>query len=186
MKKKKYKNKFLDGSKYINNMQKNQITTINEKYNFLFPRLKAFITDMFLLNMPILYITTYLLLDGKDDFLHNQFAISLCETLYCFILFLFFVTKGQTPGFRYAEIMLCSNVDINNQQRPPKAMQTLIFILVWLIELSFFLWIFLFIRKDKKTLHELISNTKIVYKANPAKQKYEEGKKLYDKYKDNK
>lgn len=117
-------------------------------------------------------------------FLHNQLAIFMCEFLYCFLLFLFFALKGQTPGFRYAEIMLCSNIcESDSHQKPPKVTQVIIFILVWLIELSFFLWIFTFFRKDKKTLHELASNTKIIYKANPTKQKYEEGLQTYNKYK---
>lgn len=28
-------------------------------------RIKAFITDMFMINMPLLYLTTYVFLDGK-------------------------------------------------------------------------------------------------------------------------
>lgn len=181
---KKHTNKFLDGSKYkvknkINNTNIQNIHNNSSKYNFLLPRLKAFITDMFLLNMPILYITTYVFLHGKEDFLQNQIAIFLCESLYCFLLFLFFVIKGQTPGFRYAEIMLCgdtkkenkdSNLDMKSKtEKPPKVWQTFVFILAWLFELCFFLWIFAFMRKDKRTLHEILSKTHIIYKPNPVR-----------------
>lgn len=185
---KKHTNKFLDGRKSHTNNDKNATDSQNihnktSKYNFLSARLKAFITDMFLLNMPILYITTYIFLQGKEDFLQNQMAIFLCEGLYCFLLFLFFVIKGQTPGFRYAEIMLCrdSNVvanvkvskDFNMEsgtEKPPKAWQAFVFIVVWLVELCFFLWIFAFMRKDKKTLHEIVSKTHIIYKPNPVRK----------------
>lgn len=34
-------------------------------------RIKAFITDMFMINMPLLYLTTYVFLDGKEDFTHK-------------------------------------------------------------------------------------------------------------------
>lgn len=163
--KKRQINKFLDGSKYTKETQ--DIRAIKPKYNFLIARLKAFITDMFLINMPILYITTYVFLHGKEDFLHNQLAIFLCELLYCFILFLFFILKGQTPGFRYAEIMLCRDSD---ETKTPSISQTFIFIVFWLIELCFFLWVFAFFRKDKKTLHELLSKTHIIYKENPARK----------------
>lgn len=180
---KKHTNKFLDGSQSreknkINATKLHNIHNKTSKYNFLSARLKAFITDMFLLNMPILYITTYIFLQGKEDFLQNQIAIFLCEGLYCFLLFLFFVIKGQTPGFRYAEIMLCSDSSVsdkdssveNGTEKPPKAWQVFVFIVVWLIELCFFLWIFAFMRKDKKTLHEIVSKTHIIYKPNPARK----------------
>lgn len=167
--KKRQTNKFLDGRKYTKETQ--NIKTIKPKYNFLVARLKAFITDMFLINIPILYITTYVFLHGKEDFLHNQLAIFLCETLYCFILLLFFVLKGQTPGFRYAEIMLCKDSN-SATETPPSIWQAFIFISIWLIELCFFLWIFAFFRKDKKTLHEVLSKTHIIYKQNPARKEY--------------
>lgn len=144
------------------------IKKTSQNSNFILARLKAFITDMFLLNMPILYTTTYVFLQGKDDFLHNQVAIFSCEMLYCFILFLFFALKGQTPGFRYAEIMLCKDYD----DSIPSFLQTFIFIFVWLIELSFFLWIFTFFRKDKRTLHEVLSKTHVIYKENPARRQH--------------
>ncbi|RDU67164.1 hypothetical protein CQA53_02105 [Helicobacter didelphidarum] len=144
--------------------------------NFLMARLKAFITDMFLLNMPLLYFTTYIVLDGKDEFLHNNIAIGLCEMSYCGILIFFFYFTGQSPGFRYAEIMLCqtriqkSAQDIIKMQPKkflkPSLLQTCIYVIVWLIELSFFLWIFSFMRKDKRTLHEILSHTQIIYKEN--------------------
>jgi len=38
-------------------------------------RAKAFIIDLFIIGMPIFYATTYLVLDGKEAFLHNQIAI---------------------------------------------------------------------------------------------------------------
>lgn len=131
------------------------------KTNFLLARLKAFLTDMFLINMPILYIATYVFLKGKEDFLHNQFVIFTCTLLYCLILGIFFYVKGQTPGFKYAQIMLCST-----DGRRLSISQILIYLFVWIVELSFFLWILMFLRKDKKSLHEIISGTKIVYKPN--------------------
>lgn len=183
--KKKHTNKFLDGSQHArgaigrNESQAPQAAKTS-KYNFLGARLKAFLTDMFLLNMPILYITTYVFLQGKEDFLGNQLAIFACEMLYCCVLFLFFVWKGQTPGFRYAEIMLSS---ADNPGMPPRAWQVALFLVVWLFELCFFLWIVALLRKDKKTLHELASNTQIIYKENPARKAYLDGKKMYDEHK---
>ena len=50
-------------------------------------RAKAFIIDLFLIGMPIYYLTTYVFLGGKDDFLHNQTAIfgaNLAGLCLCF------------------------------------------------------------------------------------------------------
>ncbi|RDU61401.1 RDD family protein [Helicobacter sp. MIT 14-3879] len=179
-------NKFLDG-RTVKRLDSLTNTESNNK-GFLIARLKAFITDMFLINMPLLYIVTYVILDGKEDFLNNQIAIALCGGIYCLILFLFLWIAGQTPGFRYAEIMLVSldshqkqklsqekkshvNTNSTESHSPskPKAWQAFVFIVVWLIELSMFLWIIYFLRKDKRSLHEIASDTKIIYKANRPK-----------------
>ncbi|STQ86119.1 RDD family protein [Helicobacter muridarum] len=209
-------NKFLDGQKEALNSNPN--TKSNQKSNkgFLIERLKAFITDIFLINMPILYITTYVILDGKQSLLDNQIAIAICTSCYCVIIFFFLWRFGQTPGFRYAEIAIVS-INYNNQENlnhdsntingsskknhfnterdsnireksikssnisslntkpysisKPKAWQCLVFIAVWLIEISFFLWVIYFLRKDKRSLHEILSHTKIIYKQNQARKK---------------
>ncbi|RDU73766.1 hypothetical protein CQA66_00855 [Helicobacter aurati] len=186
-------NKFLDG-RSAKESGFYYCHTQSFSNGFLIPRLKAFITDMFLINMPLLYITTYLILDGKQDFLGNQIAIMLCVLCYCAILFFFLWKANQTPGFRYAEIMLVgidSNTCRESAQRTevhskrygtishresfvfykPKAWQCCVFLIVWLIELSFFLWIIYFLRKDKRSLHEVVSGTKIIYKENPARKR---------------
>lgn len=183
---KKQYNKFLDGRSQ-QKKRNQQIITTKHRYNFLIPRLKAFITDMFLINMPLLYFVVYIIMGDKESFQHNHIVITLCEVMYCFILFLFLRFTGQTPGFRYAEIMLCSNTNNDKSKKQssneksikdshsykyaptPNSLQLFIYLLVWLIELSFFLWIFSFFRKDKKTLHEIFSQTHIIYKPNPAR-----------------
>ena len=55
-------------------------------------RLKAFITDMFMINMPLLYLTTYVFLDGKEAFTHNQSVIFACGIGYGFITSLFLIS----------------------------------------------------------------------------------------------
>ena len=166
--KKQHYNKFLDGRNKKANIQTPVQSTIDNRCNFLVARLKAFITDMFLINMPLLYTVVYIIMGSKESFQHNHIVTGLCEVGYCVILFLFFYFKGQTPGFRYAEIMLCSTIMTHKQKHiTDKAI-----ICVWLVEVCFFLWVFAFFRKDKRTLHEIISYTKIIYKANPAKERH--------------
>lgn len=184
MKQKIRKNRFLDGSKDSKKLGLQDTQDLKAKKiaknNFLFARLKAFITDIFLINMPLLYFVTYVILGDKNSFQNNQIAIFLCGLTYCFILILFFYFSGQTPGFRYAEIMLERDFKDNKDSKKPKNiesenrkiaqkptfLQCVIYVFFWLVEISFFLWIFSFMRKDKKSLHELLSKTKITHKPN--------------------
>lgn len=222
-KKSKKKNKFLDGSNSkIDSIESSKDSINSSKNNFLGARLKAFITDIFLINMPILYFTTYVILGGKESFQNNQIAILCCGLIYAFILVLFFYFSGQTPGFRYAEIMLVrdskdtkdlqnldsknsknsqnldsiasphnahdkaariqtkrnldskdsktsQNLNSKDSKKTPKLWQCVVYVFTWLVEITFFLWIFAFLRKDKKTLHEILSHTKIIYKQNKQK-----------------
>ncbi len=71
-----------------------------------FRRLKAFITDMFMIYTPILYITTYVILGSAQDFKEDQIAIFLCLVVYAGIYALFIAISGQTPGLKYAQIKL--------------------------------------------------------------------------------
>ena len=76
-------------------------------------RIKAFITDMFMIMMPILYITTYIILDGKDSFQGSETARWITMTLYGIITVVFWVKKGQTPGFKAYDLKL---IDDNTKE----------------------------------------------------------------------
>jgi len=41
----------------------------------IWARVKASIIDLFIIGMPVFYISTYLVLGGKEAFLNNQLAI---------------------------------------------------------------------------------------------------------------
>ena len=85
--------------------KKKQQTKIPKiKYARYIDRIKAFITDMFMINMPILYFTTYVILDGKDDFQSSSLAQFLALVTYGVIYALFLSKTGQTPGKKAYEI----------------------------------------------------------------------------------
>lgn len=73
---------------------------------FLARRLKAFITDIFMLYTPILYIATYVVLGSAEEFRQNQLVIFICFAIYACIYSLFIAISGQTPGLRYANLKL--------------------------------------------------------------------------------
>ena len=73
---------------------------------FLVRRLKAFITDIFMLYTPILYIATYVVLGSAEKFRDNQLVIFICFVVYAMIYAIFIAKSGQTPGLKYANLKL--------------------------------------------------------------------------------
>ena len=76
-------------------------------------RIKAFITDAFLLAMPLFYIVIYLVFDGLKG--ENGVEAHRMETwLFIliplgFIVSLFWMKTGQTPGMKAHNLMLIEN-----------------------------------------------------------------------------
>lgn len=122
----------------------------------LLSRFKAFVVDLFIILMPILYIMTYLILDGKDDFQQNQFAIFLCSLLFGVILSIFFAKNGQSPGYRAYDLWLVDDKTKKN----PNFIKLILRYIIFLFSCAFVFGIVLaLIRKDKKNLHDLLTKT---------------------------
>lgn len=141
-------------------------------------RIKAFITDMFMVNMPLLYFTTYVFLDGKDSFLHNQYAILACSLIYGIVLSLFFAFSSQTPGYRYVGLKLVhfckENTESSTSTHHSKNEASQAELSVGFIRafIRYMLWVFgtsfLFglaiglFRKDGRCLHDILCGTYII------------------------
>ncbi|WP_309499666.1 RDD family protein [Sulfurovum sp.] len=125
-------------------------------------KIKAFLTDAFMLLMPIMYIVFYVLMDGREDFAAHKmlgwFAIllplAIAQTLFMYL-------TGQTPGYRAYRITL---IDENTKEKP--SLFVIIFRNLAAILSLFTLvgWALMFFRKDNKTLHDLLSATAVVNK----------------------
>lgn len=159
--KKKAKNRFLDGRNAKASLGDAKASR-PRKRDLIIARLKACLTDIFLLYVPILYVCTYVILDGKEDFLSSQLVIGLCVLCYCIFLFLFLWIANQTPGLRYAELRL-----VSSDGGRPTPVQAFLFVILWIIEFGLCLWIVMLFRRDGRSLHELLSRTLIV--PSPAK-----------------
>jgi len=122
-------------------------------------RLKAFITDMFMIMMPIMYITTYIILDGKDSFQGNESAHWITMVLYGAITVTFWVLKGQTPGFKAYDLMI---VDDTTKQKLSVISAILRYIMYLVSVISIIGVIIPFFRKDKKTLQDLVMGTSVI------------------------
>lgn len=125
-------------------------------------KIKAFLTDAFMLLMPIMYLVFYMVMEGRENFaahkitgwLYILFPLILVQTIFMY-------SSGQTPGYRAYNITL---VDENTQEKPS------LFIIIFrnlVAILSFFTvfgWLLMFFRKDSKTLHDLLSATAVIHK----------------------
>ncbi|MDO7252961.1 RDD family protein [Helicobacter cappadocius] len=134
------------------------IQTLKETYAFA--RIKAFITDMFMIYTPILYIITYFVLGSAEKFRHDQKSIFACVLLYGIISALFISLSSQTPGFRYMQLAI-----IRDNGRKVGFFRALIRFFIWIFGIAIFVGILTpFFRKDKKCLHDILCSTTIVKK----------------------
>ncbi|RUM68830.1 MAG: RDD family protein [Sulfurovum sp.] len=143
---------------------------IKAKKTSLFPyayakpslKIKAFLTDSFMLMMPILYVVIYFIMGGREHFAAHK-VLGWLYILFPYIIIqtLFMSKTGQTPGYRAYDLHL---IDETTGEKPS------IFVILFrnvcaiLSFFSFFGWIMMFFRKDGKTLHDLLSHTAVIHR----------------------
>lgn len=119
-------------------------------------RFKAFIVDTFMIYIPLLYITGYGILDGKDSFLSNHLAHFAVTFLFGLILSIFFAKNAQTPGYKaYSMRLVCKDT----LQKPSFFRAFFRYFCFLISGASVFGLILCFFRKDKQNLHDLLSKT---------------------------
>lgn len=154
----------------------------NKKLKTLFapfwPRAAGFITDIFMIGLPISLLTMVIFgydqmhsASGLDVLVHdpkaqtnppNPIASITQITLFLITYVWLWHTSGQTPGKKLSRIRV---VDAQTLQNASVLKLTLRFIgyFISLITLvGFFIGLF---RKDKRTLHDLISGTAVIREA---------------------
>ncbi|OHE15608.1 MAG: transporter [Sulfurimonas sp. RIFOXYD12_FULL_36_11] len=146
------------------NIKKNRKTTESKEshkltyapYSY---RVKAFITDMFMIYAPILYIIAYVAMSGKEDFQSSQLAPFAGVALYGIIYAILLNKFGQTPGKKAYEIKV---VDTKTGEYLSFFRAFFRFI-AFLFTATTLLGLFVpFYRKDKKALHDLICGSLVV------------------------
>ncbi len=129
-------------------------------------RAKAFITDSFMLLMPIMYIVFYLVMGGREGFAANKMLgwIYILVPLV-FVQIAFLAKSGQTPGMRAYNIRL---VDARTRGTPSFGQ---IVIRQILAPFSRLLggWGLMFLRSDHRMPHELLSHTALITTDDPSK-----------------
>ncbi len=137
--------------------------SIQSKHNYasIVDRFKAFITDSFLVSMPIFYIVIYLIMDGREGFRENMllgWAFILIPL--AIIIILFYFISGQTPGLKAYDMKV---IDNQTGEKPTLILSILRFLYFNVILFTFIGLFFPFLRKDKRGIHDLLSGTSVVY-----------------------
>ncbi len=145
-------------TKKVDTKEQTQTVIPNQSASPLF-RIKAFITDMFMIMMPIMYITTYIILDGKDSFQGSEMARWITMGVYGIIVVVLWVIKGQTPGFKAYDLILIEDKTKKTLGIIPAILRYFMFIVSAISIIGVLLPFF---RKDKKTLQDLVMNTSVI------------------------
>ena len=123
-------------------------------------RLKAFLTDTFLITTPILYIVIYLIMGSGAEFAQNRsLGWGIIVSFHAIIILIFWLKNGQTPGLRAYEIKLVDNV---TKQRVSVIQVLIRYVTTLFAVISLFLLFVPFFNKDKKTFQDILSNTVII------------------------
>ena len=125
-------------------------------------RLKALLTDTFMITMPVLYIVIYLVMGDREGFKeHMGQGWLIILIVHMIITLAFWKLKAQTPGMKAYDLYL---VEPQTDEKPGIVKLILRYVMLQTSILSFFGIFLPFIMKDKKGLHDPISGTCIVYK----------------------
>jgi len=155
--------------------KKNKITKGTEKiakptipYASKGKKAKAFLTDIFMLFMPIMYAVIYLVMEGREGASEEKLlAWAYVMIPYLLILTLFmYKDEGRTPGARSQGLKV---IEFHTLEKPS------LFSIVFrnlMLPFSLFIPIFWFVplfRKDGRAIHDLLSATCLIVDSTPTK-----------------
>jgi uncharacterized RDD family membrane protein YckC len=125
-------------------------------------RLKAFLTDTFMITMPILYIVIYLVMGDREGFReHMGEGWLIILAAHFLVTMAFWALKNQTPGMKAYELFL---IDSRTGGRPGIVKLVLRYVMLQVAILSFFGMFLPFFLKSRDGLHDLVSGTCIVHR----------------------
>jgi uncharacterized RDD family membrane protein YckC len=120
-------------------------------------KFKAFITDAFLLSMPIIYVVMYLVFGGREGFRDHMLLGWIYFLLPLgIIVALFQSLKGQTPGMKAYDLKI---IDLKSESIPTFVQAFWRFLVFNLAFFSLLLLLVGVFRKDKRGIWDILSNT---------------------------
>jgi len=119
-------------------------------------KIKALITDMFMIYAPILYVIAYIIMDGKDDFQSSQIAPFIGVSMYGLVYAVLISKFGQTPGKKAYDLKVVDDKTLKNIS----FIRAIIRFVAFLFSATIVVGLLTpFYRKDKKALHDILCNT---------------------------
>ena len=131
-------------------------------------RAKAFLTDIFMLFMPIMYAVIYLVMDGREGASNEKLLAWIYVMIPYLLILTFFMWRdeGRTPGARSQGLKV---IEFHTLENP--SLFSIIFRNL-MLPFSLFIPIFWFVplfRKDGRAIHDLLSATCLIVDPNPPK-----------------
>ena len=131
---------------------------------------KAFLTDVFMLLMPLLYVSIYVVHDGLEDVASHKLEAWAYALIPFLVILTIFMLKdeGRTPGARAQGLKV---IEFHSLNKP--SLFSIIFrnfSLLFSLFIPIF-WFIPFFRKDKRTVHDLVSATCVIVDPNPPQEK---------------
>lgn len=143
--------------------QKQETLKMDLNYASYLEKIKALITDMFMIYAPILYVITYVVMGSKEAFLASNIAPFIGILSYGLIYSILLVKLGQTPGKKAYDIKV---VDIKTLENLSFSKAFCRFI-AFLFSATILVGIIIpFYRKDKKALHDILCGSVEIRTAN--------------------
>lgn len=122
-------------------------------------RFKAFVTDSFMILMPLMYIVFYFIMGSREAFADDKISgwlYILVPHMIAVISFWYF--KSQTPGMRAYELEIIST----SANKSPSLIQLFIrYVSMTVLMFLIFPIFYPYINKTKKTIWDLLSQTYI-------------------------
>ena len=138
---------------------KNKTTKADESslvYASYIDKVKAFITDLFMIYTPILYITVYGIIGSKEEFQGSNLAPFIAVLLYGIIYSILISRFGQTPGKKAYNLKVISQDSEENLT----FIGAFIRFIAFLFGVTILIGIFMpFYNKRKKSLHDYIAKS---------------------------
>jgi uncharacterized RDD family membrane protein YckC len=135
--------------------QKNN-TKVALRYTPYVNKIKAFITDMFMIYAPILYFITYVVMGDKESFQSSQIAPLIGVALYGISYAILIAKFGQTPGKKAYRMKVVDDKTYKNIS----FFRALCRFFMFLISATILLGLMTpWYRKDKKALHDMVCGT---------------------------
>ena len=129
-------------------------------------RVKSFITDTFMIGMPIMYIVVYVIFGSLIAISQDRYRgweYILPALLFILTSFMIVSKYGQTPGMRaYSLVLRRINKDGSPSNDKPSNASIIFRQLSSILSIVFFGWILMFFRKDSRCLHEYLGGTTMV------------------------